>query len=211
MLEVIWKVKSFACISNTVACSYNSETRWLIFTCIVFTKNYSLDKIQCKIYLIYLTAHSNQKSAAGYPDYYCKWQGLPYSECSWEDGALISKKFQACIDEYFSRNQSKTTPFKDCKVSIVCHFKLLKLYLCIINITSPHRELEPDFIQATGENYLDGRSYRKWYSCNCCAILDVALSSSLGDWNLCQKDNKLVGGSCGDWVREVKRGKFLGN
>jgi len=63
-------------------------------------------------------AHSNQKSAAGYPDYYCKWQGLPYSECSWEDGALIAKKFQARIDEYFSRNQSKTTPFKDCKVSM---------------------------------------------------------------------------------------------
>uniref|UniRef100_A0A8D2PJI7 Chromodomain helicase DNA binding protein 1 n=1 Tax=Zosterops lateralis melanops TaxID=1220523 RepID=A0A8D2PJI7_ZOSLA len=62
------------------------------------------------------TSHSNQKSAAGYPDYYCKWQGLPYSECSWEDGALIAKKFQARIDEYFSRNQSKTTPFKDCKV-----------------------------------------------------------------------------------------------
>uniref|UniRef100_A0A8C3GLP4 Chromodomain helicase DNA binding protein 1 n=1 Tax=Cairina moschata TaxID=8855 RepID=A0A8C3GLP4_CAIMO len=60
--------------------------------------------------------HSNQKSAAGYPDYYCKWQGLPYSECSWEDGALIAKKFQTRIDEYFSRNQSKTTPFKDCKV-----------------------------------------------------------------------------------------------
>ncbi|KAM9096863.1 chromodomain-helicase-DNA-binding protein 1 isoform 2-T2 [Sarcophilus harrisii] len=63
-----------------------------------------------------IIAHSNQKSAAGYPDYYCKWQGLPYSECSWEDGALISKKFQLRIDEYFSRNQSKTTPFKDCKV-----------------------------------------------------------------------------------------------
>ncbi|XP_032061612.1 chromodomain-helicase-DNA-binding protein 1 isoform X2 [Aythya fuligula] len=63
-----------------------------------------------------IIAHSNQKSAAGYPDYYCKWQGLPYSECSWEDGALIAKKFQTRIDEYFSRNQSKTTPFKDCKV-----------------------------------------------------------------------------------------------
>uniref|UniRef100_A0A7N6A2T5 DNA helicase n=1 Tax=Anabas testudineus TaxID=64144 RepID=A0A7N6A2T5_ANATE len=32
------------------------------------------------------------KSVAGYPDYLCKWQGLPYSECSWEDGALIAKK-----------------------------------------------------------------------------------------------------------------------
>ncbi|XP_075037451.1 chromodomain-helicase-DNA-binding protein 1 [Mixophyes fleayi] len=63
-----------------------------------------------------IIAHSNQKSAAGYPDYFCKWQGLPYSECSWEDGALIAKKFQARIDEYFSRHQSKTIPFKECKV-----------------------------------------------------------------------------------------------
>ncbi|KAM8961761.1 chromodomain-helicase-DNA-binding protein 1 [Pelodytes ibericus] len=61
-------------------------------------------------------AHSNQKSAAGYPDYFCKWQGLPYSECSWEDGALIAKKFQVHINEYICRNQSKTIPFKECKV-----------------------------------------------------------------------------------------------
>ncbi|XP_075449617.1 chromodomain-helicase-DNA-binding protein 1 isoform X2 [Ascaphus truei] len=63
-----------------------------------------------------IIAHSNQKSAAGYPDYFCKWQGLPYSECSWEDGALIGKKFQGHIDDYISRNQSKTIPFKECKV-----------------------------------------------------------------------------------------------
>ncbi|XP_029024995.1 chromodomain-helicase-DNA-binding protein 1 [Betta splendens] len=63
-----------------------------------------------------IIGHSNQKSAAGYPDYLCKWQGLPYSECSWEDGALIAKKFQKCINDYMSRNQSKTIPFKECKV-----------------------------------------------------------------------------------------------
>uniref|UniRef100_A0A8C6TD69 Chromodomain helicase DNA binding protein 1 n=1 Tax=Neogobius melanostomus TaxID=47308 RepID=A0A8C6TD69_9GOBI len=56
------------------------------------------------------------KSAAGYPDYLCKWQGLPYSECSWEDGALLAKKCQKCIDDYMSRNQSKTIPSRDCKV-----------------------------------------------------------------------------------------------
>uniref|UniRef100_A0A665V5I3 Uncharacterized protein n=1 Tax=Echeneis naucrates TaxID=173247 RepID=A0A665V5I3_ECHNA len=63
-----------------------------------------------------IIGHSNQKSAAGYPDYLCKWQGLPYSECSWEDGALIAKKFQKCINDYMSRNQSKTIPSRDCKV-----------------------------------------------------------------------------------------------
>uniref|UniRef100_A0A672L281 Chromodomain-helicase-DNA-binding protein 1-like n=1 Tax=Sinocyclocheilus grahami TaxID=75366 RepID=A0A672L281_SINGR len=56
------------------------------------------------------------KSAAGYPDYLCKWQGLPYFECSWEDGALIGRKFQKCIDEYMSRNQCKTIPSRECKV-----------------------------------------------------------------------------------------------
>uniref|UniRef100_A0AAY4D3R2 DNA helicase n=1 Tax=Denticeps clupeoides TaxID=299321 RepID=A0AAY4D3R2_9TELE len=63
-----------------------------------------------------IIGHSNQKSAAGYPDYLCKWQGLPYSECSWEDGALIARKFQKCIDDYMCRNQSKTIPIRDCKV-----------------------------------------------------------------------------------------------
>ncbi|KAM6902342.1 LOW QUALITY PROTEIN: chromodomain-helicase-DNA-binding protein 1-like [Xenentodon cancila] len=63
-----------------------------------------------------IIGHSNQKSVAGFPDYLCKWQGLPYSECSWEDGGLIAKKFQKCIDDYMSRNQSKTIPSRDCKV-----------------------------------------------------------------------------------------------
>ncbi|MEQ2202815.1 hypothetical protein XENOCAPTIV_016727, partial [Xenoophorus captivus] len=41
--------------------------------------------------------------------------GLPYSECSWEDGALVRKKFQHCIDGFMSRNSSKSIPSKDCK------------------------------------------------------------------------------------------------
>ncbi|XP_069748418.1 chromodomain-helicase-DNA-binding protein 1 isoform X2 [Narcine bancroftii] len=62
-----------------------------------------------------IIAHSNQKSASGHPDYLCKWQGLSYSECSWEDGALMSRKFQSHIDSYTNRNQSKTIPLKECK------------------------------------------------------------------------------------------------
>uniref|UniRef100_A0A8C1V004 Chromodomain helicase DNA binding protein 1 n=1 Tax=Cyprinus carpio TaxID=7962 RepID=A0A8C1V004_CYPCA len=34
----------------------------------------------------------------------------------WEDGALIARKFQKCIDEYMSRNQCKTIPSRECKV-----------------------------------------------------------------------------------------------
>lgn len=82
-----------------------------MFACYLFTVF-----VMC-VYAYILPGHSNQKSAAGYPDYLCKWQGLPYSECSWEDGALIARKFQKCIDDYMSRNQSKTIPFRDCKVT----------------------------------------------------------------------------------------------
>ncbi len=47
-----------------------------------------------------------------------KWMGLPYVECTWEDGALIGKKFQACVDSFQNRNACKTIPSKDCKVSL---------------------------------------------------------------------------------------------
>ncbi|KAG8440685.1 hypothetical protein GDO86_006437 [Hymenochirus boettgeri] len=60
--------------------------------------------------------HSRKNSSSNEPEYLCKWMGLPYSECSWEDGALVGKKFQHCIDSFHNRNNSKTTPVKDCKV-----------------------------------------------------------------------------------------------
>nr|XP_015199027.1 PREDICTED: chromodomain-helicase-DNA-binding protein 2 isoform X2 [Lepisosteus oculatus] len=62
-------------------------------------------------------SHSHKtSSSSNEPEYLCKWMGLPYVECSWEDGALIGKKFQHCIDSFNSRNSCKTIPSKDCKV-----------------------------------------------------------------------------------------------
>ncbi|XP_060072209.1 chromodomain-helicase-DNA-binding protein 1-like isoform X1 [Ylistrum balloti] len=64
-------------------------------------------------------AHSNQKMANennGYPDYLCKWNGLPYSECTWEEGELVSRKFQSAVDEYQARNKSQKIPTKLSKV-----------------------------------------------------------------------------------------------
>lgn len=84
--------------------------------------------------LFFQTGHSNQKSAAGYPDYLCKFQGLPYSECSWEDGALIAKKFQKCIDDYMSRHQSKTIPSRDCKVSAAAASPLAEEWLLYFSV-----------------------------------------------------------------------------
>ncbi|XP_047245697.1 chromodomain-helicase-DNA-binding protein 2 isoform X2 [Girardinichthys multiradiatus] len=61
-------------------------------------------------------SHSHKTPSSNEPEYLCKWMGLPYSECSWEDGALVRKKFQHCIDGFMSRNSSKSIPSKDCKV-----------------------------------------------------------------------------------------------
>lgn len=48
--------------------------------------------------------------------YLCKWQGLPYSECTWEDGELIEKKFSKKIEEFHKRQDSQCIPSKMCKV-----------------------------------------------------------------------------------------------
>ncbi|RXN18322.1 chromodomain-helicase-DNA-binding 2 isoform X2 [Labeo rohita] len=58
----------------------------------------------------------SHKTGSSEPEYLCKWMGLPYAECTWEDGALIRKKFQACVDSFQNRNACKTVPSKDCKV-----------------------------------------------------------------------------------------------
>uniref|UniRef100_A0A3Q3AI83 Chromodomain helicase DNA binding protein 1 n=1 Tax=Kryptolebias marmoratus TaxID=37003 RepID=A0A3Q3AI83_KRYMA len=112
-----------------------------------------------------IIGHSNQKSAAGYPDYLCKWQGLPYSECSWEDGALIAKKFQKCIDDYMSRNQSKTIPFRD--------FKLMKQRPRFVPMKK-----QPTYIGGDGlelrDYQLDGLNWmaHSWSKGNSCILAD---------------------------------------
>ncbi|WAQ99034.1 CHD2-like protein [Mya arenaria] len=62
-----------------------------------------------------IIAHSDEKNSNegnGFPDYLCKWTGLPYSEVSWEDGELLSAKFQDRIDNYMVRNKSQKIPTK---------------------------------------------------------------------------------------------------
>ncbi|XP_030756213.1 chromodomain-helicase-DNA-binding protein 1 [Sitophilus oryzae] len=49
-------------------------------------------------------------------DYYVKWESLPYAESTWEDSALIQKKWPEKIEEFQEREQSSKTPTKHCKV-----------------------------------------------------------------------------------------------
>ncbi|XP_014204371.1 chromodomain-helicase-DNA-binding protein 1 isoform X2 [Copidosoma floridanum] len=57
-----------------------------------------------------------EKPDSDHPDYYCKWESLPYSESTWEDGALIIKKWPEKINEFRDREDSKRIPSKHCKV-----------------------------------------------------------------------------------------------
>ncbi|XP_043686064.1 chromodomain-helicase-DNA-binding protein 1 isoform X2 [Vespula pensylvanica] len=57
-----------------------------------------------------------EKPDSEHPDYYCKWESLPYAEATWEDGALIVKKWPVKIKEFRDREDSKRTPSKHCKV-----------------------------------------------------------------------------------------------
>lgn len=68
-----------------------------------------------------------------HPEYLCKWEGLPYSDCTYEDGALISRKFPKKIDEYKSREASQQTPTKSCRA--------LKYRPKFVRLTS-----QPDYI-----------------------------------------------------------------
>lgn len=52
----------------------------------------------------------------GQVEYLCKWQSLPYAEATWEDGALVMRKWQKCVEQFEERENSKCTPSRHCKV-----------------------------------------------------------------------------------------------
>jgi len=52
----------------------------------------------------------------GSQEYLCKWRGLPYSDCTWEDGGLIGDRFQEQIDAFLERNTSDRIPGRSAKV-----------------------------------------------------------------------------------------------
>lgn len=49
---------------------------------------------------------------AGGTEYLCKWQRLPYNECSWESADKMLPDDQFEIDAFLERNQSLTVPHK---------------------------------------------------------------------------------------------------
>uniref|UniRef100_A0A7N6BLT4 DNA helicase n=1 Tax=Anabas testudineus TaxID=64144 RepID=A0A7N6BLT4_ANATE len=115
-----------------------------------------------------IIAHSHKTPSSNEPEYLCKWMGLPYSECSWEDGALVRKKFQHCIDSFTNRNSSKTVPSKDCKV-----LKQRPRFVAL--------KKQPSYI---GDEVLELRDYQldglNWLAHSWCRCHSVILADEMG-------------------------------
>ncbi|EDW03164.1 chromodomain-helicase-DNA-binding protein 1 [Drosophila grimshawi] len=52
----------------------------------------------------------------GSEEFFCKWQSLPYAESTWEDAALVLRKWQRCVEQFTERENSKWTPSRHCRV-----------------------------------------------------------------------------------------------
>lgn len=66
--------------------------------------------------LCFFCSADYKKPDSEHPDYFCKWESLPYADATWEDGTLIVKKWPEKIKEFRDREDSKRTPSKHCKV-----------------------------------------------------------------------------------------------
>lgn len=61
---------------------------------------------------------SREKGEEDGVEYYVKWSGLPYSECTWEDSHLIARRYKDKIDAYYQRYNSSKIPNKSCSVGL---------------------------------------------------------------------------------------------
>ena len=63
----------------------------------------------------FITCAAQVEKPDGGTDYFIKWESLPYSEASVEDGNIINKKWPKKVQEYKEREESKRTPNKSCR------------------------------------------------------------------------------------------------
>ncbi|CAG4978576.1 unnamed protein product [Parnassius apollo] len=49
-------------------------------------------------------------------EYFCKWESLPYADATWEDSALIEKRWPVQVEHFKHREAAKTTPSRHCPV-----------------------------------------------------------------------------------------------
>ncbi|XP_059619215.1 chromodomain-helicase-DNA-binding protein 1 isoform X2 [Phlebotomus argentipes] len=101
-------------------------------------------------------------------DYYCKWESLPYSEATWEDASLVSRKWPQKINEFNDREASKKTPSRHCKA-----LKYRPKF--------HHLKTQPDFLGGTDlilrDYQMDGLN---WLILSWCKENSVILADEMG-------------------------------
>ena len=117
-----------------------------------------------------IIAHQpSQNTETCFPEYLCKFEGLPYSECTWEDGALINRKFPKKIEDYNNRQKSQKTPSKLCRA---------------LKIRPKFAPLKSDPNYIGGENQLTLRDYQldglNWLAHSWCKENSVILADEMG-------------------------------
>ena len=117
-----------------------------------------------------IIAHQpSRETDSSFPEYLCKFEGLPYAEVTWEEGSLIQKKFPKKIEEYNIRQKSQKTPTKFCKV-LKTRPKFVPL------------KKEPDYLG--GELQLNLRDYQldglNWLAQTWCKENSVILADEMG-------------------------------
>lgn len=64
-----------------------------------------------------MTEKSRAKGTHGFADYRIKWQCLPYSESTWEDGELVNTWYSKEVEQFEIRQNNTNVPTRDCKVN----------------------------------------------------------------------------------------------
>ena len=55
-------------------------------------------------------SYNKVRTSNTHAEYLCKWDGLPYAECTWEDAELVVKRFPDKILEFDLRENSQKLP-----------------------------------------------------------------------------------------------------
>lgn len=68
-------------------------------------------------YILFLAEQTREIEGGGTAhEYFCKWESLPYADATWEDSALIEKKWPENVQHFKAREAATSTPSRHCPV-----------------------------------------------------------------------------------------------
>ena len=127
-----------------------------------------------------IIAHEKNREQENTYDYLCKWDGLQYCDCTWEDGNLIAKRFQIQIDEYNARltQQNEDILLQQQQQATSGRKKMAIVRPRFVPITVQPTYLAPDEPDFTLRDYqLEGLN---WLAHSWCKQNSVILADEMG-------------------------------